>query len=249
MRLLFLAVVLLFNSGCASYFLKKRCEETNWFEYGEKIALSGKRLDEDTFVQQCRKEEAEVKESLLDRGFKKGLDAYCRPDTAYRTGRNGQFFEKSMCQGINITETLKKYNEGVATFCQAENAYQHGLNGNSYNGVCPSSLETEFKKNYNSGRKKYLQGQLVTNEHKLEVLKDKERRVRSQLSSKEGELRGLSYVNAASAGTNPELIKLKERLESEVNSLRYEESKTEKEYTNLQSEIGRIKAELVQLGD
>ena len=84
--------------ACASYMTRKSCEATNWFDYGKKVALDGRRLSGDDFIQQCYKAEGEVAESDLDKGFKTGMAMYCQPDTAYQTGRGGNFFYRKCAQ-------------------------------------------------------------------------------------------------------------------------------------------------------
>ncbi len=59
-------------SSCASYFKRKACESTNWFEYGQKVAEQGQNLENDQFINECRKVEADISEPKLDLGFKKG---------------------------------------------------------------------------------------------------------------------------------------------------------------------------------
>ena len=81
-------VVLIFSFSlvaCSSWFKRRECNKTNWFSYGEKVAMSGRRLDEDSFINECRKVEADVSDSQLDRGFKTGMATYCQPQTAYET--------------------------------------------------------------------------------------------------------------------------------------------------------------------
>ena len=41
--------------SCSSWFKRRECNKTNWFTHGEKVAMSGKRLDEDSFINECRK--------------------------------------------------------------------------------------------------------------------------------------------------------------------------------------------------
>ena len=72
--LLFFLIINLIS--CSSYFKRKDCEATNWFDYGQKVALEGRRLTGDQFISECYHAEADVAESDLDRGFKSGLEKF-----------------------------------------------------------------------------------------------------------------------------------------------------------------------------
>ncbi|MCL1078360.1 DUF2799 domain-containing protein [Parashewanella spongiae] len=60
------------------------------------------------------------------------------------------------CSEANITVDSKAwrsgYNTGIRSYCAPENGYTVGRQGLTYNGVCPNS---EFLKNYNTGRSEY----------------------------------------------------------------------------------------------
>ncbi|HEY1079150.1 MAG TPA: DUF2799 domain-containing protein, partial [Bdellovibrio sp.] len=80
MKKIFALILALSTTGCANYFIKKDCESTNWFEHGQKVAQSGKWLNADKKVMDCRRVEAEIQESQLDQGFKSGVQKYCNND-------------------------------------------------------------------------------------------------------------------------------------------------------------------------
>src|SRR5690606_34111458 len=94
-KILVLSTLVLLAS-CASE-LKRRCQGTNWFEYGQSVALSGKRLNADNFAAQCKKENVEVDEAQLDVGFKAGMGRYCTAAGATDTGRKGDVFNDDLC--------------------------------------------------------------------------------------------------------------------------------------------------------
>lgn len=249
MRYLILALLFTFNSGCATYFLKKKCESTNWFAYGEQTAMDGKRLDEDSFVQSCRKAEAPMNESLLDRGFKKGQEAYCKPEVAFQTGKAGKFFIESMCQGLNMTETKKQHQAGVAQFCQPVNAERFGQSGSSYNNICPDSLEKDFLASYNKGRKFYLRGEVTKRKSQIDAKNLAIKNLQIEKSRKEGELRGLTFAVAATNQVSPEAKEKREDLERQLSSIDYKERDLQGDIGNLNSEIGKMEAEITSLGE
>lgn len=152
------------QSGCASYFKRKDCESKNWFEYGQSVAMSGRRLTGDTFVNECRAVEAEFSEVELDRGFKQGMAKYCEPSQAFATGKGGEFFSVDMCDGSNPKALQDRHQAGVLEYCQKSNGYAAGASGRVYNSICPKSLEASFLQEYRRGRKRYLTTLVSENE-------------------------------------------------------------------------------------
>jgi uncharacterized protein (TIGR03067 family) len=143
-------------SSCVSA-LKKQCQETNWFEYGAEVARRGERLDSDTFVKSCEKEEAPIDHGLLDRGFKKGMSDYCVVDYAYLVGKRGDFLNLDLCDDKFHKELRRRHKEGLAEFCKADSGRMFGAAGKIYNGVCPADAELRFMPAYREGRRSYLQ--------------------------------------------------------------------------------------------
>ncbi len=113
--------------ACSSYFKRQTCESTNWFSYGEKVALEGRRLTGDQFISECNLAEADVAESDLDRGFKSGLQKYCQPQTVYQTGKSGNFFSTEMCIGEHLNLLKLKHHQGYLNFVRNQMDTRWGL--------------------------------------------------------------------------------------------------------------------------
>ncbi len=47
---------------------------------------------------------------------------------------------------VDATAYIRGRNTGLKTFCQPANAIKLGLDGQSYEGVCPAQLDTEFRR-------------------------------------------------------------------------------------------------------
>ena len=160
----------IFVTSCASS-LKKKCEATNWAQYGESVAKRGQRVSSDTFIQECEKEEVNIDRALLSNGYKKGLEEYCTPDFAYRLGKQGEFTSEEMCSGWSGEKQMKsKHAEGVKEYCQAANGVIAGTSGKKYNQICPKELEGAFIPLFNQGRKKYLSGLIVQKDGEVQDL-------------------------------------------------------------------------------
>jgi hypothetical protein len=171
-------------AGCASA-IKKKCESTNWFDYGESVAKQGQRPASDSFVLQCEKAEAQIDSAALSQGFKKGLDEYCTPDFAYRLGKQGEFLSGDMCSGGMEIQMKPRHEAGVREYCAATNGEAAGAAGKKYNQICPKDLEAAFLPEFNRGRKKYLVGLITRKQGEID---DVERQI-ADLERHKAELR------------------------------------------------------------
>ncbi len=168
MKILFLYLLLL--TGCASA-IKKQCQSTNWFTYGESVANQGRRTRDDDFVKACEKEKVEIDFAALSRGFQKGYAEYCTPEAAFRIGKQGEYFKFEFCDGVSTEQLIKKQHAtGVRQYCQPSNGVPVGVTGKKYNGICPKDLEAKFVEKFNIGRKKYLNVLIATNEKSIDGL-------------------------------------------------------------------------------
>lgn len=168
LKLLLLGSLTLSLASCASYFKRKECEKTNWFQHGQDVAMRGQNLENDPFLNQCRKVEADIGESALDQGFKKGRANYCEPQTVFITGKKGEPFSADMCDGGNLKVLRQKHLQGVREYCLPSNGETAGATGNPYKNVCPKDMESAFMPEFKKGRKKYLHAQVVSREGEVQ---------------------------------------------------------------------------------
>lgn len=233
--------------SCASYFFKKDCENTNWFEYGEKLAMAGKRVDEDAFVQKCRKAEAEMAESLLDKGFKKGRDSYCKPEGAFLTGKRGEYLQEELCSGLNVTLIKAEHNRGVRDYCSVTNGFSVGSTGKEYNSICPKDLEANFLKEFNRGRKKFFAASI---EAKEADVRDSDRAIKKYLQRKstiESELRLFIFLDFAPANAHLEARKKRDDLKSEAQNVDRQINQEESRQNRLRNEIQQLRIQMESL--
>jgi hypothetical protein len=157
-------------SGCSSYFKRKECEATNWFQYGESLAMQGRRTTGDQFIFDCKRAEANISEADLDRGFKKGMSTYCTPQQAFRVGKEGDLFSQELCDGPGIREMMANHSKGLQEYCAPTNGQRAGASGKKYQGVCPKDLEVDFLKEYSKGRRTFLTGLVQRHSNQLREL-------------------------------------------------------------------------------
>jgi predicted transcriptional regulator len=251
MKKLSIATLLLtsfFLVGCASA-LKKRCENTNWYEYGESVAMQGRRLGSDTFLQQCEKEDAPIDHSAANKGFLKGMDAYCSPDVAYLTGKKGDFLSQDLCDGPNIKTLKKRHGEGVNDYCQKSNGYQAGASGKGkYNNVCPANLEAAFLPEFNRGRKNFLSEYVRQKESELSNMNYETSRLENQrgnLKTQITVLESANIISKARYGNMPAPPNSPEsEIDSKISSLRWDLRKIEKELDSKTKEQQKIQQEI-----
>nr|AIA12000.1 Protein of unknown function (DUF2799) [uncultured bacterium] len=153
-RLLFLSL-LLFLSACSNWALKDRCEKTNWFEYSRDVAFSGRYLDEDGFIKDCKGVDR-ISAVQVDLGFKSGRERYCTYESFFRNGEAGEPVNFKMCDNLVMYNMQERYAQGLANFCKAESGYSYGSAGKVYKNVCIKRDEEKFMPGYLKGRSEYL---------------------------------------------------------------------------------------------
>lgn len=172
-------IILLFLfSSCANYQLKNTCEQTNWFQYAQSVANSGRYLEEDSFAKECKSVER-IQYSQADLGFKLGREKMCTYDEMYNRGKEGKQVYFNFCDGLSLNQMKSKYQSGLKVFCTEPSGLGYGKSGESYQKVCPAEAEPTFLKGYKPGRMQYLA--LVIKNKKSQLL-DLEREYNMSIS-------------------------------------------------------------------
>jgi hypothetical protein len=265
MKKIVLILALLSLAGCASYFKRKSCESINWFEHGKKVAMSGKWLNSDSTVVECRKVEAEIAESQLDQGFKAGMGQYCSKEQSYQTGKSGDFFARDLCEGPQINVLLNEHKKGVKDYCAKSNGQQAGASGKKYQNICPKDLEASFLVEYRKGRKRYVQAMVETRQSEIRDNETKISTIRGPLMYKQGRLSAMqnekTNLETQKNFTPIENMALRSSFEdrinnvsSNINALRSDISSDESQIRSLEqanatknSEINDFRSELPSL--
>lgn len=243
-NLLILSLLLL--SGCASYMKRQSCEATNWFEYGQSVALDGRRLSGDQFILECQRAESDIDESDLDRGFKAGLAKYCLPEVVLQTGKSGKFFNEEMCTGMGLNNLRVQHRTGVLQYCDRSNGYSAGTKGDPYNKICPIELEKAFLPEFNRGRKRFLSAKISQNNSQIQELSREGSKLQSEITFKKGmklalEARGGSTIE--DPNSKSEVSELSSDIYQLESSLRSIKSRQE----TLKEQNRKMELEIVQL--
>lgn len=246
------AALFVLNSGCASYFIRKECEQKNWHQHGYDLAMRGVRPANDEYLAKCRKAEAEIGEAQLDRGFKEGMSNYCRPEIARQTGKSGNPMNLDLCDPGQARLLTAKHLEGLKEFCQADNGYAVGASGRVYAKNCPADLETKFLPEYRRGRKKYLQAMVVETQGKAA---DLDRRI----ADKDRETRNLQFQiatlppaqrivqqNRAADGTYSLNESVTDPHEQRRRQLTWDLDRANNEIKSLQTEQGAVREKMYE---
>ncbi len=251
-------------AGCASYFKRKECEKTNWFQHGYDVAMSGKRLDADDFSKQCQKADAKMSFSDMDTGFKAGMSKYCSGDNVFQVGKSGKPFSYDMCDGENLKKMRAHWDEGIKLFCQKDNAYHFGAGGGVYQNVCPKFLETAWLPEYRRGRKVYLQAMIEEKTRLVSQLESRNMSLenqRMQLNYQRAALQGRTIVqvdNVTDPATgrmhqqtkivpDPNAQREADDLTSQVNSVGYQIDGNRQQENTLNQEINSMRTEMLSL--
>lgn len=169
-KFIFILISFVFVVGCSSYFTRKGCEKVNWFQHAHNVAMDGKRLEEDPRIRECEKAETEINSAELDRGFKSGMENYCKLETAYSKGSSGEGFNFEFCDYNMLTKLKVRHGDGIKKFCTPENGYLIGTQGILYKNQCNRESEPAFMAKYKKGRQIYLKNKLASNQSQVQAL-------------------------------------------------------------------------------
>lgn len=238
--------------SCASYFTRKDCESKNWFEYGYQIAMSGKRLNSDNYLNACRKVDAEIQEAQLDLGFKSGMSNYCKPDIVFASGKKGQFFNSDFCDPGQVKLLTAKHAEGVRSFCEPSSGFTFGASGGVYNQICPKENEDGFMKEYRKGRKKYLTASVSENQNRIQKINSDINSSSLRKANLEGELKVVEAVQlirptTANANQTDPTEDKKRDLRGKINQSDAEIRRLNMNKTQLQEQIYSMEKEILTL--
>lgn len=251
-------------SGCASYFTRKACEKTNWYQHGYDVAMAGKRLDADGFIKQCRQAKADINDMDLDVGFKAGMAKYCTLDNIYEVGKAGHQMSYDLCDGESQKKMRERFTAGVRVFCQESNGYHVGSSGQVYENVCPKDLETAWLKEYRRGRKTYLNEQIGQKENErrglesqISDLENQQARLQRQQTSllnarivrhdrifdpKTG-----TFVDQTQELPDPHAAGERQELEQQMSDIRWRIQQNRNKEDALNSQLDSMRAEMVSL--
>ena len=101
--------------------------------------------------------------------------------------------------GVDTPRYLQGRDQGLVSYCRVENAVRVGLDGKSYRGVCPVTVDAEFRRRFHVGREVHeargdlrnLEARRTTLETRLRDAKTDEdrRRIRDELTDLDRDMR------------------------------------------------------------
>jgi len=256
--------VLLAALGCASYFKRKECEKTNWYQHGHDVAMAGKRLDADDHVKQCQKVEAKIGWTEMDTGFKAGMGKYCTGDNIFAVGKAGKPFAYEMCDGESEKKMRARYLEGNKIFCTPSNAYRFGSSGGVYLDVCPNDSEEAWLVEYRKGRKIWLKAVIEEKEREVTRLDGEVRRLelqRQALTFQQSTMANSmttrrervfdpitqTYKEVVTQGPDEQAKMRSQQLSSDISSVNYQIQRTREQQTTISAELSKMRTEMASL--
>ncbi len=258
---LFLILSFLMSASCSSYFTRKGCEKVNWFQHAHDVAMRGQRLEEDDRLKQCEKAETDINSSELDRGFKLGMENYCKPDTAHAKGANGDSFNYDFCDS-NVTNRLRaRFAEGLKKFCAPDYAYTFASKGGVYKEQCPKDMEGAYMPKYRKGRQVYLRNKIASNEAAISSIDGEIRSEQSRATqitymmaslpktavvskTKKYDDHTKTYKEETAVTEDPEVRRKREDLEYQLRGVNNGISTKQSEQRKLRDEIHSLRSEL-----
>jgi hypothetical protein len=265
-RWLLLGFVLL-NVSCSNWLTRQGCNKVNWFQHAYDTAMQGKRLEESPRYKECTKAETEINAAEVDRGFKAGMENYCKPDTAYAKGAAGEAtLNYDFCDSNLGPRMKKRYMEGLNRFCQPDAAYTFGSTGGVYKNQCPKDMEAAFVAKFRKGRALYLKNQIASNEAQIAGFTDEIREQQSKRYETSARLASLprthvtqktkqfdpvtkTYKEVSSTTESPEIARQREDLNRELKSIGDRIQTIQSDERKLREQIHQYRAEMESLNN
>ncbi len=180
MKLAVICVWTIAFSGCASA-LKERCEKANWFEHSRDVALSGRYLEEDLLIKECKGIDS-TSAVQLDLGFKSGRERYCAYENYLRRGEAGDLVNFRLCDGLVFRSMQERYASGLKNFCTPEVGFSFGASGKVYQMVCLLQTEEKFLPQYFKGRLQYLEKAIAQVTEDIRILQELQHQIAPQIN-------------------------------------------------------------------
>ncbi len=190
MKKIWICFTFLTLAGCSNWELKDRCDKTNWFEYSRDVATSGRYLDEDGFIKDCKGVDR-ISAVQIDLGFKSGRERYCTYETFFRNGEAGEPVNFKMCDNLIMYQMQERYAQGLQNFCKADSGYNYGSSGKVYKNVCIKRDEEKFMPGYLKGRAEYLVRTIAQLEKETVAFQSVQNQVSLEIARFSGEIRDL----------------------------------------------------------
>lgn len=259
--LLLLPVLFIATVSCSNYFTRKGCEKVNWFQHANDVAMRGQRLEEDERLKQCERAETDINSAELDRGFKLGMENYCKPDTAHAKGVAGDGFNYDFCDS-NMTNKLRaRHTEGIRKFCQPDFGYSFASKGGVYREQCPKDMEAAYLPKYRKGRQVFLRNKIASNEAAIsgidgEIRSDQNKATqitylmaslpKTSVMSKTKKYDEITktYKEETAVTEDPEVRRRREDLEYQLRQVNGEISEKQSQQRQLRDEVHTLRSEL-----
>jgi len=157
----------------------------------------------------------------------------------YSVSRIGEY--RKSCAEYNVAPDLATYTEGrrqgLQEWCTPSNGYLQGTRGAIYNGICPKTLETEFKQSMQRGKVVFDMRQTIKNQKVLIARLNRDlTTIEQEISDKEAEL----VSNNTHPGRRILLLDQIRKADQDRQAVRYDISEAN-------SSLGEMKSHIQQL--
>lgn len=116
-------------SGCAAMSIEQ-CKTANWFNVGEKDGSSGSSPHLDQYYSACQKANIIPNQNLYEKGYQKGLSAYCQPENIFYEALEGRGNYR-ICP-LEKRESLRSYYQVANQYFSANSDFNKSQNDMNY---------------------------------------------------------------------------------------------------------------------
>ncbi|MBX3032335.1 MAG: DUF2799 domain-containing protein [Bdellovibrionaceae bacterium] len=236
------------QASCANWLIRQECKNINWYQHSYDVAMEGRRLSGDDKIERCRKAEYDLPETQMDLGFKAGMTNYCKPETVYVTGRKGEEFNTELCDPGQANYLKQRHKEGVYIYCAVDNGFSAGASGRKYQNLCPAGMEKAFLKEYNRGRKKWLNAMVEESQKEVRRIDREILDTQRESMTLEHRLNLLNLNRPVTAAPNEDpALAERDRLNTEIRRLSDEVKRKRSRQSQLRQKIKDYKVEMAGL--
>ena len=142
-------------SGCMPHLNKQQCQTMNWRQLGFTDGSQGKsqrNLSRD--IQDCAKFQLKVNTKKYAQGWRAGTRQYCRPNTAYQLGVNGQTYNH-VCPTDLSASFDRAWRRGLRKYCIPGTGYNLGRAGRAMPTFCTGGQAVRFRNSYQAGYRQF----------------------------------------------------------------------------------------------
>ncbi|OGT55063.1 MAG: hypothetical protein A3F17_08195 [Gammaproteobacteria bacterium RIFCSPHIGHO2_12_FULL_41_15] len=228
-------------TACAPHLNQQQCETMDWYQVGYSDGTAGKyQRDLTGAITDCAKFKLTVNAQAYSKGWSTGVRKFCKPDTAFQLGVNGQVYN-NICPSDLSAAFASAWQQGLRRYCVPETGYNLGRSGAAFPEFCPPDKVVAFRNAYASGRRVFTTVQGIDAE--IQSLNNKINGLTHQIDDIQKQINGLN----AQLTTGPISPNERSRINYQIRNLNDQIMQFRDQISRLQSQQTRLKQQQLDI--